>query len=73
MTKSRIATNLLALRVAHRLVDGDDKARGLNGRADRVYLDETRLPNKRLEVIAHALGTIHIHACPSLALIVPLP
>lgn len=44
--RKRELTHLLRLGVADRLVDGENKARRLNRRAERIRLDETRLPDE---------------------------
>lgn len=64
-------THSFALGVTNGLVHTEDQACGLRRTADRVYLDETRLPNERVHVITHALGAVDVHAGPELALRVP--
>ena len=57
----------LALRIPDRLVHTQDHARGVDSAAQRVGLDQCRLPHKLLHVVLHALA-INVHACPDVAL-----
>mmetsp|Transcript_12529 Transcript_12529/g.33537 ORF Transcript_12529/g.33537 Transcript_12529/m.33537 type:complete len:377 (+) Transcript_12529:444-1574(+) len=58
---------LLRLCVAHSLVHGQDHARCLCGRSDRVPLHHRRLPDEGL-VGVHDAALVHVHAKPFAAL-----
>ena len=56
---------LLALRIAHSLINTKNATRGLGRRSDAVELVGRGLPHTRDEGVSHTALTEHVHARPA--------
>lgn len=63
-------THRFALWCPHSLVNAQDQACRLCRTVDCVYLDQARLPNERVKVVADALCAVDVHTKPLLAVCV---
>ena len=61
------STYRLALGVPDGLIHRNDQTRGLHCAADCIGLDQTRLPDERIQVVSDTIGTIDIDANPCLS------